>query len=137
MGPSVTSRLRGQSDYDTLFVTERHGVLRYFIRAIRDADLAEDLAQETFLRAAQGFAHFRGECSPKTWLRRIASNVLRDHWRRRASQGWAESRPWSPEDDVLPADGQASPALAIERRQVQACLGELVAQLPSGERDAL
>jgi RNA polymerase sigma-70 factor (ECF subfamily) len=137
MDSSVTSRRETRLDYATLFASEWHGVVRYFVRAIRDADLAQDLAQETFLRAAQGFARFRGNCSPRTWLRRIAANVLRDHWRRRVSQGWAGFRPWSPEEDVLFADGRESPALAIERRQVQACLGNLVGQLPSGEREAL
>ncbi len=46
-------------------------------------------------------------------------------------------RPSSLEDALPLADPQESPALAIERRQVQTCLGELVARLPPGEREAL
>lgn len=123
--------------FDALFRAERPGVVRYLRHAARDDALAEDLAQETFLRAAQGLASFRGDSSPRTWLRRIAANVLRDHWRSRATRGEGLHQPWAPDDAQHPPDPGASPALAAERRQVQACLEDLVAQLPSGERDAL
>ena len=37
--------------------------------------------QETFLKAYKSFAQFRGECSEKTWLTRIAVNTCRDFQR--------------------------------------------------------
>ena len=43
-----------------------------------DASLAEDAVQETFLRAYRALPDFRGECSEKTWLCRIAVNVCRN-----------------------------------------------------------
>lgn len=122
---------------EALFTAEWAGVLGYLRRAARDDALAEDLAQETFLRAAQGLPAFRGEAAPRTWLRLIAANVLRDHWRSRAARSEGLCQPWVSDDVQRLPDPQASPALAVERRQVQACLEELVAQLPSGERDAL
>ncbi len=122
-------------DFDSLVSAERPGLVRYFHHALHDAGMAEDLTQETFLRAARGWGAFRGECSPKTWLRRIATNVLRDHWRSHASEGGTMLRPL--EDTSPLADPQESPALAVERRQVQTCLGDLVAQLPPGEREVL
>ncbi len=135
--PSIAAPTGGMRlDFDSLVTTERLGLARYFLHAVHDVGLAEDLTQETFLRAVQGWAAFRGECSPRTWLRRIAVNILRDHWRGRASEdGTMLPRPL--EDAPPLADPQESPALAIERRQVQACLGNLVGQLPSGEREAL
>lgn len=39
---------------------------------------AEDAAQNTFVRAFRALPHFRGECSLKTWLYRIACNVCLD-----------------------------------------------------------
>ena len=45
---------------------------------LRDAALAEDAVQETFLKAWRAMGKFRGECSEKTWLTRIAVNVCRD-----------------------------------------------------------
>ena len=45
---------------------------------LHDKALAEDAVQETFLKAYKSMAAFRGECSEKTWLMRIAVNTCRD-----------------------------------------------------------
>lgn len=47
-----------------------------------DPDLAQDITQETFLRAFRSFGRFDGK-SEKTWLTRIAMNLCRDYWRSR------------------------------------------------------
>jgi RNA polymerase sigma-70 factor, ECF subfamily len=46
-----------------------------------DAEEAHDLTQETFLRAFQHIARFRGDADLKTWLYRIAVNQARNRWR--------------------------------------------------------
>lgn len=51
---------------------------------LHDEDLARDAVQETFLKAYKGLDRFRGECSEKTWLMRIAMNTCRDMQR----SGW-------------------------------------------------
>lgn len=43
-----------------------------------DRYLAEDVSQETFIRAYRGWSGFRGGSSVKTWLMRIAMNVCKD-----------------------------------------------------------
>ena len=43
-----------------------------------DDHLAEDAVQETYLKAYRSMPAFRGGCSEKTWLMRIAVNVCRD-----------------------------------------------------------
>lgn len=45
---------------------------------LRDEELAKDAVQETFLKAYRAMDAFRGECSEKTWLMRIAVNTCRD-----------------------------------------------------------
>lgn len=45
---------------------------------LRDRALAEDAAQETFLKAYKALPGFRGQSSEKTWLTRIAVNTCRD-----------------------------------------------------------
>ena len=44
---------------------------------LRDREAARDAVQETFLKAYRAMDRFRGECSEKTWLIRIAVNVCR------------------------------------------------------------
>src|SRR5438876_5427368 len=57
------------------------GLLRQLARA--DVALADDLAQETFLRAYKHIRSFRGEARFSTWLYRIAYNCFREEARRR------------------------------------------------------
>ncbi len=45
---------------------------------LRDEDQVQDALQETFLKAYKSMSVFRGECSEKTWLMRIAINTCRD-----------------------------------------------------------
>ncbi len=53
-------------------------LLRTCYMYLRDRALAEDAAQETFLKAYKALPTFRGECSEKTWLMRIAMNTCHD-----------------------------------------------------------
>ena len=57
------------------------GLLRQLTRA--DVALADDLAQEAFLRAYKNIRSFRGEARFSTWLYRIAYNCFREDARRR------------------------------------------------------
>jgi RNA polymerase sigma-70 factor (ECF subfamily) len=51
-------------------------------RCLGDTDLAEELAQETFIAAIRGRARFDGRSDPVTWLLGIARHKLADHFRR-------------------------------------------------------
>jgi RNA polymerase sigma-70 factor (ECF subfamily) len=51
-----------------------------------DAD-AEDLVQDTFVRAYRAVGRFRGDSTFRTWLHRIAVNVVRSHVTRRSGRG--------------------------------------------------
>jgi len=57
------------------------GLLRHLTRT--DVALADDLSQETFLRAYKNIRSFRGEARFSTWLYRIAYNCFREDRRRR------------------------------------------------------
>lgn len=66
---------------------ERHyrRVFRFFRRWGFDAEEADDLAQEAFLKAYGGLGEFRGEASESTWLFTIAANCLRNELRKRGA----------------------------------------------------
>ncbi|MGV3709643.1 MAG: RNA polymerase sigma factor [Gemmatimonas sp.] len=62
---------------------EHHGSLvRYLQRQLGDRDLAEDVAQETFLRALR----HEPSANPRSWLFTTATNLLRDNARKHARQ---------------------------------------------------
>ena len=56
-------------------------LLRICCVYLRDRTVAEDVVQETFLKAYRNLDSFRGESSEKTWLMRIAINCCRDYRR--------------------------------------------------------
>ena len=66
-------------------LVDRHSkrVYAVLMRLVADPQTAEELAQETFVRAYQGLANFRGESRFGTWLVQIAVNLARDHIRGR------------------------------------------------------
>ena len=56
-------------------------LLRMCALYLKDADLAQDAVQDTFLKAYRHLDTYRGEASEKTWLTSIAINVCRDYLR--------------------------------------------------------
>ena len=76
----------------------RHGsaILRFCTLQLRDAKLAEDAAQDVFVKAWKTMDRFQGRSSEKTWLYRIAINTCRDYQR----TGWFRwmDRSVTPED---------------------------------------
>ena len=61
----------------------QHGsrLLRLCAMNLRDASLAQDAVQDTFLKAFRQFHRFRGDADALTWLTAIAINVCRDYHR--------------------------------------------------------
>jgi RNA polymerase sigma-70 factor (ECF subfamily) len=60
----------------------RESLFKYALTRLRDADLAEESIQETFLAALQSRKEFQGLASEKTWLISILKRKIYDHFRR-------------------------------------------------------
>jgi len=78
------------------------GLLRQLTRT--DIALADDLAQEAFLRAYKNIRSFRGEAKFSTWLYRIAYNCFREDARRRKELVGIDEARWESESDPQAAD---------------------------------
>lgn len=63
--------------FELLVLKYQRRVQRLIRRMVRDVDLVEDIAQETFIRAYRALAHFRGDAQFYTWLYRIAVNTAK------------------------------------------------------------
>lgn len=66
-----------QKAFELLVIKYQRRVQRLIGRMVRDVDLVEDIAQETFIRAYRALAQFRGEAQFYTWLYRIAVNTAK------------------------------------------------------------
>lgn len=64
---------------------DRYGdtLFRFAFQRVRDAGIAEDLVQETFLAAMRAKDRFKGQSSEKTWLYGILKHKIIDHFRRK------------------------------------------------------
>lgn len=100
------------------------GLLRQLTRS--DLALADDLAQETFLKAYKNIRSFRGEAKFSTWLYRIAYNCFREDARRRKELVGIDETQLEAEQDPNTVD----PAL---RQDLNQALG----LLPLHERSAV
>ena len=78
------------------------GLLRQLTRT--DAALADDLAQETFLKAFKNIRSFRGEAKFSTWLYRIAYNCFREEARKRKELVGIDERQLEAEQDPQTVD---------------------------------
>ena len=69
--------------FEVLVRQYRNRVLNLAWRIVSDADAAQDVAQDTFVKAYQQLSRFRGKSKFSTWLYRIAINEARGHLRAR------------------------------------------------------
>ena len=63
--------------FEMLVVKYQRRIERLVGRMVRDADLVQDIAQESFIRAYRALPQFRGESAFYTWLYRIAVNTAK------------------------------------------------------------
>ncbi|MDR7151214.1 RNA polymerase sigma-70 factor (ECF subfamily) [Hydrogenophaga palleronii] len=63
--------------FELLVIKYQRRVERLIGRMVRDADLVQDIAQETFIRAYRALGQFRGDAQFYTWLYRIAVNTAK------------------------------------------------------------
>jgi RNA polymerase sigma-70 factor (ECF subfamily) len=70
-------RLGDARAFEMLVVKYQRRIERLIGRMVRDPELVQDIAQETFVRAWRALPQFRGESAFYTWLYRIAVNTTR------------------------------------------------------------
>lgn len=115
-----------EAPFDHLVEAHQTALLRMCYLYLNDRALAEDAVQETYLKAYKSIASFRGECSEKSWLMRIAINTCRDMQR----SGWFKhmDRRVTPEllIDQSVAPQKDDGRLAIEMMELPSKLQEVL-----------
>jgi len=108
--------------FSAVVTTHRPRIFRFLLSSTRDADLAETLTQDCFLKAHRNWASFRGESSAMTWLMRIAINLQKDHWRNRKMQFWRQTQSHAVDLDEasewLPSEDRSAEQMMLARERV-------------------
>jgi len=105
--------------FETIFREHEPRIYRWLVRIVRDRAIAEDLVVETFWRVYRSRATFDWTQSFQAWARRIATNVARDHMRRRRLEVEL------PDDLAQPAQPDAA-----VNRETRTKVRHAIAQLP-------
>lgn len=85
---------RGDAEaFSELVLRHQQVVYSLSYRFMRDASLAEDMAQEAFLKAYRLLHGFRGDCSFSTWMYRVTCSVCLTELSRRKKRGEVELMP--------------------------------------------
>ena len=130
-GP-LLARLRAGDDraFEELVTSYQHRVFGVALRMLGSRAEAEDVAQETFLRAHHALAEFRGEARLGTWLYAIASRLCLN----RLAGGPRRHERLDEAALAQAAADDVDAAGALERDELAAALNEAVAGLPEDRR---
>ena len=118
---------------DALVRAHSPALLRHLRHRLGDAAVAEDLLQETLIKAVQGLGGFDARSSLRTWLRAIADHVVTDHLRsvkrHRMLVGPGAA-------DELAAD-EPSPEERVEAAATSRCVRRVLDTLSARDRAAI
>ena len=117
--------------FETIFETYRPAISRYLTGMVRDAALAEDLCQDTFVSAYKSRASLHDEAQLAPWLYRIATNKAISALRRKRLIAWVPFDVYLHDrsgrrdiaDDVAAGDAVARALERLPHDQVACLLG--------------
>lgn len=140
----IMLRVREGDDagYDILIQKYRKPIINFMFRMVHNQAVAEELAQEVFLRVYRSRATYRAEAKFTTWLYRIATNLgvnhARDTKHERAAQNVYLDQP-DPETGTTPdvADLTASVEENLVRDERMRAIRRHVMALPERQRTAV
>jgi RNA polymerase sigma-70 factor (ECF subfamily) len=131
------------SAFEQLVTRYQNKIMGYAARMLSDHSEAEDVAQETFIKAYRSLDSFRGESLFSTWIYRIATNLCIDRLRkkkRRPQQAYSLDEPLDHEEEKgtreVP-DFSTEPMQNLEREELRRRVREMMAEMPEKQRAVL
>ncbi|HUP02935.1 MAG TPA: RNA polymerase sigma factor [Bryobacteraceae bacterium] len=124
-------------DFASVVIACRPKVFRFALASLRDRDAAETVAQDCFVRAYQGWDHFRGESSVETWIMQIAVNLVRDHLRNRKLRFWKRAQQTAVPVETMGAalaDGAESAERRVLLQEQAKAVWDAAGRLPEKQR---
>ena len=119
-------------DVDRLFRTYNAQLVRYLTRRLGDRDLAEEIAQEAFVRAMRQ----ESMTNERAWLFAVATNLLRDAARKQERERRHLSL-LATESSGSSEDAEAEAELSVERLREASVARRALGELAERDRSAL
>jgi len=132
----LMARSGREAAYRELIRRYERPIFALLFRMVRDRELAEDLAQETFIKALNAIESYRPEFKFSSWIFKIANNAAIDHLRRRELDTLSlDGSPHAATPEAMQATAlqigarQESPLDAVEAKElggaIEAAIGRL------------
>jgi RNA polymerase sigma factor (sigma-70 family) len=126
-----------QGAYKGLMERHRQAIFHIILKIVRDKEAADDLVQETFMKAFSSLATYRSEFKFSTWLYRIAANTAIDHLRKQRMKMLSlDSPPQTLEGsaEIEVPDNSYNPEKDLIRREQRFSINEAIDALPEKYR---
>mgnify|MGYP000552793190 FL=1 len=130
--------------YELLVIKYQRRIQRLIGRMVRDVDLVEDIAQETFIRAYRALHQFRGDAQFYTWLYRIAVNTAKKALMELKRDPTVSEAAWrtSDDDDETSRPGNEpttdeTPESVLAAKEIGAVVNAAMDALPPDLREAV
>lgn len=137
----VVEALAGnQRAFTTLVERHRAAVHSVIYRVVKSTDTANDLVQETFIKAFSSLSSYRPEYKFTTWLYKIAVNSSIDLLRRRRLPLMSLDAPIDTEDGQVSieiADHRSNPEVELERKQQEFSITAAIDDLPERYKEVI
>ncbi len=125
-----------EAAYRELIRRYERPVFSLILRMVRDRQLAEDLSQETFIKALNAIGSYRPEFKFSSWIFKIANNAAIDHLRRREVDTLSlDGAPNATSQDDIEAtalqvgDKGETPLAELEARELGTAIERAIGQL--------
>jgi RNA polymerase sigma-70 factor (ECF subfamily) len=135
----VRRTLRGDKKAFEMIVRKyQQPLLNYVGRMVGERELALDFTQDIFVRAYASLRSFEPRFKFSTWLFKIASNLVIDHWRKKKLPTFSLSEPLGQDEDSLTldvSDNEPAVGLKFELAELRQRIETALEKLPGPLRE--
>jgi RNA polymerase sigma-70 factor (ECF subfamily) len=135
----VRRTLRGDKEAFEMIVRRyQQPVVNYIGRMVREREMALDFSQEIFLKVYSSLGSYRPQYKFSTWLFKIASNFMIDHWRKKKLATTSIDQSFDDEDDgrrIQIADETFSVGRLYELKEIRGRIEAALDRLPPALRE--
>jgi len=135
----VRRTLRGDKGAFEMIVRRyQQPVVNYIGRMVREREMALDFSQEIFLKVYASLGSYRPQYKFSTWLFKIASNFMIDHWRKKKLATTSIDQSFDFEDDgrrLQIADDSFSVGRQYELKEIRGRIDAALERVPPAFRE--
>lgn len=137
----VNRALKGDQDaFNELLKKYRGAIFSLVFKMVKNKEEAEDLVQETFIKAFSALASFNAKYAFSTWLFKIASNNCIDYLRKKRLQTYSIDKPTEAKDGQIAKelpDPMVNPEMRMIDNERRSIIDVAIDALPAKYRIAI